>query len=101
MSSPIIVGDNVTIGAYAVVFQGVTIGNNSIIAAGAVVSKNTVIGENEIWGGVPAKFIKKISAKILSRRIKNENTGDGRCGIYRGKSGSLSVGGRACCGQSG
>ena len=29
------------------------------LAAGALVLKGTQIGEYEIWGGVPAKFIKK------------------------------------------
>jgi acetyltransferase-like isoleucine patch superfamily enzyme len=40
--------------------SGVKIGNGSIIAAGSVVLKKTEIGSNEIWGGVPAKFIKKV-----------------------------------------
>ena len=31
----------------------------AIVAAGALVLKGTQIGEYEIWGGVPAKFIKK------------------------------------------
>ena len=29
------------------------------MAAGALVLGGTIIGEHEIWGGVPAKFIKK------------------------------------------
>ena len=53
------VGKNTTIGAGAIVFQGVTIGDNAIVAAGSVVTKGTSIGDNEIWGGLPAKFIKK------------------------------------------
>ncbi len=54
------IGDNVTIGAKSIIMSGVKIGNGSIIAAGSVVLKKTEIGSNEIWGGVPAKFIKKI-----------------------------------------
>lgn len=57
---PITIGDNVTIGANAIIFQNVKIGNNAIIAAGAIVPKGTIMGEDEIWGGIPAKFIKKI-----------------------------------------
>lgn len=56
---PIIIGDNCTIGALSIIFQNVKIGNNSIVAASAVVTKGTIIGDDEIWGGVPAKFIKK------------------------------------------
>lgn len=53
--SRIRVGDNVTIGATAVVMCGVTIGDGAIVSAGAVVLKDTRIGAGEVWGGVPAK----------------------------------------------
>lgn len=52
------IGDNVTIGATAVVMSGVTIGDRSIISAGAVVLKDTHIGNDEVWGGVPARRLK-------------------------------------------
>jgi acetyltransferase-like isoleucine patch superfamily enzyme len=58
LPAPIIIGQNVWIGASATVTSGVTIGNNSIIAAGAVVTKD--VPENTIVGGVPAKYIKHI-----------------------------------------
>nr|WP_319393004.1 acyltransferase [uncultured Desulfobacter sp.] len=54
----IVIGDNVTIGAHSIVMSGVTIGNDAIIAAGSIVLKNTKIRENEIWAGIPARFIK-------------------------------------------
>ena len=56
---PIVIGDNVTIGASSVVLQGVTIGDHAIVASGSVVPKGTCIKDNEIWGGVPARLIKK------------------------------------------
>lgn len=49
--------DGVFIGANSIITKPLTIGENSIIAAGSVVTKN--IPPNEIWGGNPAKFIKK------------------------------------------
>ena len=52
------IGNNVTIGAHAVVLSGVTIGDNAIVATGAIVSKNSRIGTNEVWGGVPAKRLR-------------------------------------------
>ncbi|KAF0103176.1 MAG: putative glycan acetyltransferase [bacterium] len=52
------VGDNVTIGATAVIMSGVSIGDGAIVSAGSVVLKDTQIGPGEIWGGVPAKRIK-------------------------------------------
>ena len=53
------VGHNVTIGATAVVMSGVTIGDGAIVSAGAVVKKGTTIGEGEVWGGVPARVLRK------------------------------------------
>jgi carbonic anhydrase/acetyltransferase-like protein (isoleucine patch superfamily) len=35
-------------------------GKGAIVAAGALVLSNTQIGDGELWGGVPAKFIKKV-----------------------------------------
>ena len=55
-SAPIIVGDNVWIGANTTILKGITIGNGSIIAANSLVNKNIPAGET--WGGVPAKKIK-------------------------------------------
>lgn len=51
-------GNNVTIGATAVVMAGVTIGNGAIVSAGAIVLKGTHIGPGEVWGGVPARLLK-------------------------------------------
>jgi len=55
---PVHIGNNVTIGAHAVVMAGVKIGDNALVASGAVVSKNTIIGQGEIWGGIPARRLK-------------------------------------------
>ena len=57
-SRPIIIEDNVFIGGFSIILKGVTIGKNSIIGASSVVSKN--VPSNEIWGGNPAMFVKKI-----------------------------------------
>lgn len=57
-TAPVIIKDNVFIGANSTILKGVTIGTNSIIGACSVVTKD--IPDNEIWGGNPAKFIRKI-----------------------------------------
>ena len=59
-SAPIVIGDDVFIGANSIVLKGVSIGDRSIIGAGSVVSKN--IPTDEIWAGNPIKFIKRINA---------------------------------------
>jgi hypothetical protein len=52
------IGDNVTIGATAVIMPGVQIGDRAIVSVGSVVLKDTRIGPDEVWGGVPAKRLR-------------------------------------------
>lgn len=49
------IGDNVFLGANAVVLPGVVIGDGAIIGAGAVVTKSVL--PNSVYAGNPAKFI--------------------------------------------
>jgi acetyltransferase-like isoleucine patch superfamily enzyme len=56
IGSAIVIGEDVWLGVNVVVLKGVTIGTGSIVAAGAIVNRS--IPDNQIWGGVPAKFIK-------------------------------------------
>jgi acetyltransferase-like isoleucine patch superfamily enzyme len=53
----IILEEDVWIGTSCVILQGVTIGKGAVIAAGSMVNKS--IPCYEVWGGVPARFIKK------------------------------------------
>jgi acetyltransferase-like isoleucine patch superfamily enzyme len=55
---PVRIEDGAFIGTEAMVLKGVTIGENSVVGAGAVVTKS--IPPGEIWGGNPAKFIRKL-----------------------------------------
>ena len=57
-TNPVVIGDDVWIGANAVILPGVTIGKHCVVAAGAVVTKD--VPDNTIVGGVPAKVIKGI-----------------------------------------
>ena len=54
------IGNGALIGMGATLLDDSHIGDGAIIAAGALVLKNTQIGPGELWGGVPAKFIKKV-----------------------------------------
>lgn len=57
-NAPVIIEDGVFIGAHSTILKGVTIGEDAIIGACSVVTKS--IPKNEIWGGNPAKFIRKL-----------------------------------------
>ena len=56
--NPIIIGDNVWIGANVSILPSVELGNNCIVGAGSVVTKNFK-EENLTIAGNPAKIIKR------------------------------------------
>lgn len=58
ISKPVIICDDVWVGANSVILPGVTIGEGSIIGAGSVVVKD--VPSNTIVAGVPAKPLKNL-----------------------------------------
>ena len=58
-ANPVVVEDNVLIGANAVVLEGVRIGKGAVVAAGAIVTEDVPAGA--VVAGVPAKIIKQTS----------------------------------------
>ena len=55
---PVVIGDDVWIGAGAVILPGVSVGSHSVVAAGAVVTKD--VPQRCVVAGVPAKIIRTI-----------------------------------------
>lgn len=55
-TAPVVIGNNVWIGAKATITKGVTIGDNAVIAAGAVVTQD--VAPNTVVGGIPARVLK-------------------------------------------
>ena len=55
---PVRIGRRSFIGGHSIILKGVSIGEQAVVAAGSVVTKS--VPANEIWGGNPAKFLKKI-----------------------------------------
>ncbi len=55
---PVKIGNNVTIGGYAIIAPGAEIGDNSTIGVSSFVKKNQKIPPNSVYAGVPARFIK-------------------------------------------
>ncbi len=57
-TNPVTIGNDIWIGANAVILPGVTIGDHSVVAAGAVVTKD--VPPHTLVAGVPAKIIKEL-----------------------------------------
>ncbi len=55
-ATPVIIEDDVLIGANAVVLEGVRVGKGAVVAAGAIVTKD--VEPYSVVAGVPAKFVK-------------------------------------------
>ena len=55
-ATPVIIEDNVLVGANAVVIEGVHVGRNAVVAAGAVVIED--VPENAVVAGCPARVVK-------------------------------------------
>ena len=64
-ADPVRIGDNVLVGANAVVIEGVQVGNGSVVAAGAIVTQD--VPENVVVAGVPARIIKEIDEKTQQK----------------------------------
>ncbi|MGL4522835.1 MAG: 2,3,4,5-tetrahydropyridine-2,6-dicarboxylate N-acetyltransferase [Bacilli bacterium] len=68
---PVIVEDNVVMGANAVVLEGVRVGEGAVVAAGAIVIED--VPPYTVVAGVPARVIKQIDEKTKSKtEIKQE-----------------------------
>lgn len=57
-ATPVIIEDNVMIGANAVILEGVTIGANAVVAAGSIVTSDVAPGV--VVAGAPARVIKHV-----------------------------------------
>jgi acetyltransferase-like isoleucine patch superfamily enzyme len=64
-AEPVVIEDDVMIGANVVVLEGVKVGKGSVVAAGSVVVKD--VSENTLVAGIPAKEIKKIDMKTKAK----------------------------------
>jgi acetyltransferase-like isoleucine patch superfamily enzyme len=63
-SKPVTIGNGAFIGAHSIILKGVTVGERAVIQAGSLV--HCSIPDDEIWGGNPIKFLKKINHGVQS-----------------------------------
>ncbi|TCP30545.1 2,3,4,5-tetrahydropyridine-2,6-dicarboxylate N-acetyltransferase [Scopulibacillus darangshiensis] len=70
-AQPVMIEDDVVVGANAVILEGVTVGKGAVVAAGAVVTND--VPENAVVAGTPARIIKQMDDKTRSKtEIKQE-----------------------------
>jgi|TARA_B100000214_G_scaffold133583_1_gene94977 acetyltransferase-like isoleucine patch superfamily enzyme len=58
--APVRIGDGAVIGGGSVVQPGCKIGKGAVVASRAVLPKWTEVPDGEVWGGIPARFIKRV-----------------------------------------
>lgn len=68
-SKGILLGDDIWLGANAIILDGVKVGSHSVIGAGAVVTKN--VTQYSIVAGNPAKFLK---SRVYTKPTKPHST---------------------------
>lgn len=66
---PVTIGDNVWIGAGAVILPGITIGENSVIGAGSLVTKD--IPANVVAYGSPCRVVRQIGERDMKYYYKD------------------------------
>ncbi|MFD2170237.1 2,3,4,5-tetrahydropyridine-2,6-dicarboxylate N-acetyltransferase [Tumebacillus lipolyticus] len=64
-ATPVVIEDDVVVGANAVILEGVRVGKGAVVAAGAIVTKD--VPEGVVVAGAPARIIKEIDAKTKSK----------------------------------
>ena len=70
-ASPVVIEDNVLVGANAVILEGVRVGEGAVVAAGAIVVED--VPPHTVVAGVPARIIKRIDEVEKSKiEIKDE-----------------------------
>ncbi len=61
--------NQVLIGMGSIVMDHCIIESHSLIAAGSVVLKNTIVPSGSVFGGIPAKLIKKVDQTLFDGEI--------------------------------
>jgi len=66
--APVVLEDDVWLGANTLILKGVTVGAASVVGAGSVVTRDVPPGV--IVGGNPARVLRPIPEKMLGRRVE-------------------------------
>ncbi len=74
VTKPVIIGNNVWVGAKATILPGITIGDNAVVGANAVVTHD--VPANTIVGGIPARILREIEPSTTFPAKQHQNTTD-------------------------
>lgn len=66
-SDPVIIGDDVLIGAGSIILEGIKIGNHAVVGAGSVVTKDVL--PSSVVVGNPATFL-KMTNEVNEEKVK-------------------------------
>lgn len=77
-AKPVVIEDDVVIGANAVVLEGVTVGKGAVVAAGAIVVED--VEPYTVVAGTPAKKSKTSMKKLKAKQKSNRNCASFRSG---------------------
>lgn len=61
VAKPVVIGDNVVLGANVIILGGVTVGSNVMIGAGSIVTRD--VPDNCVFAGNPARLIRAIDMR--------------------------------------
>jgi tetrahydrodipicolinate N-acetyltransferase len=73
-AKPVVIEDDVMIGANAVILEGITVGRGAVVAAGAIVIED--VPPYTVVAGVPARVIKKVDEQTKSKTVIIEGLRD-------------------------
>ena len=60
-----VIGDDVLVGANAVILEGIQVGAGAVVAAGAIVTRD--VPERAVVAGSPAGVVKMVDDKTVSK----------------------------------
>ena len=64
-AKPVVIGDNVLVGANAVIVEGVEVGRGAVVAAGAVVIED--VEPDTVVAGIPARMVKRVTPETRTK----------------------------------
>ncbi|HQC87751.1 MAG TPA: 2,3,4,5-tetrahydropyridine-2,6-dicarboxylate N-acetyltransferase [Acetomicrobium sp.] len=64
-ATPVVIEDNVLIGANAVILEGVKVGKGAIVGAGSIVTKD--VPEKTVVVGAPARIVKRVDENVADK----------------------------------